>query len=1425
MAGTIPNVASTFGFNFELDPSNNISLETTTVNPVADFVVNSTADPGNGICDVTECTLREAITAANTHAGRDIIAFNIAGAGPHTIQPGSALPTIVDPVVIDGYTQPGASPNTNPPSTGKNAVLKIELDGSGAGLVHGLFITAGGSKVRGLAINRFFSEEILLSTNGGNSIEGNFIGSNIDGSVLLGGGGMVNVINSSTGNTIGGTAPGAGNVIAGGILVQQSSSDTTVQGNFIGVDVTGAVPWGVDGSGVFVDTPNNIIGGTVPGARNIISGLRRGIKLTASGAGTLIQGNYIGTDVSGSLDIGHTSTGIIVNSSGNTIGGSAAGAGNVISGNGTPGSFDGYGILIGDGGANNNIQGNYIGTDSTGTAGLGNSNAGIRIVAFGTPATGNIIGGTVPGAGNVISANGKQGVFISGPKATDIILQGNFIGTDVSGTAPLGNALEGVTISTSNITVGGSASGAPNKIAFNGRIGVLVPTGTGNAIRSNSIFSNAGLGIDLSFDGVTANDVGDGDTGANNLQNFPVLTSATSNVVGTDIDGTLNSAANTTFKVEFFLNSVCDPSGYGEGETLLGSITVLTDGGGYASFIATFGTAVPVGQFITATATDPANNTSEFSVCRTVVAAPPPFVVNSTADPGNGVCDVTECTLREAIIAANVHSGPDIIAFNIPGSGTHTIKPASALPTIGGPLVIDGYTQPGAGPNTNPPALGSNATLKIELDGTSVVTFTNGLRISGGGSTVRGLVINRFTGSGIRIDQLGANVIEGNFIGTDVTGTLDLGNNAVGVFILGNSSGNLIGATTPAARNVISGNGNSGININGPGATGNVVRGNFIGTDITGTLDLGNTNDGVRIDGPANNTIGGTTAGSRNVISGNGNSGIRIAGSTATDNVVQGNFIGTEVDGTSRLGNSGDGVRILGFGSATNNTIGGTASNTANIIAFNSGDGVRVDSGTGNVIPTNSIFSNTGLGIDLAPNGVTANDTGDGDTGANNRQNFPVLTSASSTVDGTDVEGTLNSAANTTFRVEFFANSGCDPSGHGEGETFLGSISVLTDGSGYASFGVSFATVVPVGHLITATATDPANNTSEFSGCRIVVIHGFAYVSNHLNVQFGGTPGISVIDLATNSVVKTINVGAQPSGLSVTPGGEFVYVPMFGEDIVKVIDTSTNTVVATITGSFAKPISSAVTPDGKRVYVTNRNGKYITVIDSDPLSLTCNTVLTTVTVAGPTWDPPVSGVVKAFPIDIAITPDGSRAYVTKTFSDVISVVDIDPASPDYHTVIDTVQDTGATLASQQPNLAITPDGTRAYVSNTPTGTVTVIDTDPINANYHTVVSSVTGLISPTGLDVTPDGANVYVAGGASFAGTVTVIDTGTNAVLETIAGMGAAPGAVAILPDGTRVYVADFQFDLVKVIDTSTNNLTEVIAVGRGPTSIAFVVK
>ena len=471
------------------------------------------------------------------------------------------------------------------------------------------------------------------------------------------------------------------------------------------------------------------------------------------------------------------------------------------------------------------------------------------------------------------------------------------------------------------------------------------------------------------------------------------------------------------------------------------------------------------------------------------------FVVNSTADQadvnlGDGVCDSnptagTEvCTLRAAIQEANDRTDDlaDTINFNIPTSGVATISPASALPSINGPVNIDGYTQTGASPNSLD--VGNNALLKVELNGSSAGSGGIGLQISSSGCLIRGLVINSFGFDGMLMDGASSvgNHIEGNFIGTDPTGTVDQGNGGDGVDITG-SSQNVVGGDTPDKRNVISGN-DEGVFL---GSNANRVEGNYIGTDKSGKEDLGNVHGGVTIiSGSANNTVGGTTSGSRNVISGNDSIGVDINGSRGTK--VLGNRIGTTVNGMDPLGNDGEGVFIIG-GSLDNQIGDGTAAGS-NTIAFNYFDGVTVCDGTttGNKVSRNSIFSNGGLGIDLLgpdENRITnfsnANDAGDTDSGPKGLQNTHLLTSAKTLSGKSTIKGKLNSTPGKTFSVRLFSN----PSGANEGENFVGQKTVTTDGSGTATFAFSTTTRVPVGRSITATATGAAG-TSEFSAPRTV---------------------------------------------------------------------------------------------------------------------------------------------------------------------------------------------------------------------------------------------------------------------------------------------------------------------------------------------------
>ncbi|MGH2544610.1 MAG: hypothetical protein ACRDIB_17595, partial [Ardenticatenaceae bacterium] len=535
------------------------------------------------------------------------------------------------------------------------------------------------------------------------------------------------------------------------------------------------------------------------------------------------------------------------------------------------------------------------------------------------------------------------------------------------------------------------------------------------------------------------------------------------------------------------------------------------------------------------------------------------FTVVNTNDAGAG-------SLRQAIQNANGAAGLDTIQFNIPGAGVHTITPLSPLPPITDMVVIDGLSQPGASCAAWPP------TLLIELDGSMAGIGAPGLHVPGGSLSLRGVVINRF-GTGVWL-QTNLSLLQCNFIGTDVTGMAALGNTADGILVNG-ISGNWIGSPLLGGRNLISGNRGAGIHLSGAGAAGNLIQGNYIGTDVSGAAALPNLRDGIFVEGAADNLIGGTQVGTGNVISGNEENGIEIFGTSAIGNEVQGNRIGLNSAGTDRLGNRLNGVfvahgsdNLIGgipggvssprniisgnrqsgvviggaaamgnlvqgnrigtdstgmnpvgneedgvvIASASGNTIGGLDSGAGNTIAHNRDEGVLLyvepvgapggnPPGDGNAILRNAIHSNGALGIDLADDGVTPNDAGDGDTGPNQRQNFPRLVSVAVGATETSIQGTLNSTPNTTFHVEFFANDLCDPSGNGEGATYLGAGDVTTDAAGNASFDLPVPVLLAPGQFITATATDPDNNTSEFSRCLEVSLIRLRSVAIFLRAQ------------------------------------------------------------------------------------------------------------------------------------------------------------------------------------------------------------------------------------------------------------------------------------------------------------------------------------
>ncbi|MCA9215240.1 MAG: DUF4347 domain-containing protein, partial [Planctomycetales bacterium] len=450
------------------------------------FTVTNTNDSGAG-------SFRQAIIDANALAGLDTINFSIVGVDPYTINLASALPTITDTVFIDGWSE-------------NNWVDKpiIVLNGSGAGAVHGLSITASNSTIRGLVIQNFGVNGILLNSGASNNtIVGNYIGTDATGNIDQGNGSHgISINNNSNNNTIGGTVANERNVISGnnssGININNGSSGNTVIGNIIGLNAAGTGDLGNTNHGIIIGNStaadNNIIGGTTAAERNIIAGNDgNGILIKNSSTGTIITGNYIGTDNTGTVDLGNAGYGIEVdNSGGNTIGGSTATTRNVISGN------DNGGISLWNVGSTLNVvQGNYIGVDVTGNTALGNSNDGIRISGG---ASNNTIGGDrTAGEGNVISGNiGAQsdGIEILDSGTNNNKVFGNYIGTNADGTAAIGNGRYGVVIynGVQGTQIGGAGTGEGNIISGNTSAGVIVD-GNNNASTSGNVIQANIIGL------------------------------------------------------------------------------------------------------------------------------------------------------------------------------------------------------------------------------------------------------------------------------------------------------------------------------------------------------------------------------------------------------------------------------------------------------------------------------------------------------------------------------------------------------------------------------------------------------------------------------------------------------------------------------------------------------------------------------------------------------------------------------------------------------------------------------------------------------------------------------------------------------------------------------------------------------------------
>lgn len=753
-------------------------------------------------------------------------------------------------------------------------------------------------------------------------------------------------------------------------------------------------------------------------------------------------------------------------------------------------------------GASNTIAGNWIGTDTNGVLSLGNRSYGIYVTS-----SGNVIGGTNAANRNVICGN-TVGIYLSG--AGNMVL-GNWIGINASNGLALGNTNSGIQISGAGNVIGGTNAGAANVISGNKGSGIyLYQAGASNNVVSGNFIGTditGGIMVSNANDGITINGPsgnligpgnvisGNGSAGVNITTNASFNT-VVGNLIGTDVTG---SVALRNFLSGISINNgnanQIGGANAGAGNVISGNLQhgIQLTGGTLGNSIQ--GNLIGVNASGTSALANGANGITLSGSSSNLIGGTVGGARNLVS--GNGIYGIN---IQLATDSGNQVQG-NYIGTDI--TGTKAVpNNGSAGVYVQGNTNLFGGTSPGAGN-----VISGNAMTGIYLAGAS-------------GSLVRG------------------NVIQGNLIGLDVRGTNALPNGAggIGLFYAVNSQ---IGGTTAAARNVISANKPYGIFIESPLATNNTIQGNYIGTDITGGLARGNTYEGIYIQDSSRTQIGGTTPGAGNLISGNDTVGIWFTNTTL--NVIQGNYIGTDVTGTNNLSNGEHNLDFEANSSA--NIVGGTNALAGNLIAYAPGGfaGVRIRVGSQNIlISGNSIFGNSGLGITLGVNfeenanvdcesGVAAN-------AANAWQNYPVITNVICNPGTTLIRGYLDSGTGKTYQLQFFANPAVDPSGYGQGQVYLGTTTLTLGSTCTSNFTALLPVSVPAGWAVSATATDPNNNTSEFSADDLAAnpppIHlALAGPSYHSITNSKGNPATYVT--YTNALISFTN-GSGPFTLQQT---------------------------------------------------------------------------------------------------------------------------------------------------------------------------------------------------------------------------------------------------------------------------------------------------
>jgi len=1009
------------------------------------FVVSNTHDSGTG-------SLRWAIisTNADINTGQiDTIDFNLGG--NDVILPATALPAIINPVVIDGLSNPTTH-------------MVVLAGGNLHGTADGLVLQADGCTVEGLDIISFKGNGLTIDSANNTVVSNSFgllFGSHADPN---GDGIGIEGLGASS-NTIGGTTAADANIIAGNRgdgLFMDGGSNNVVIGNFIGTNSQSAAGFGngLDGIHVFDASSTNFIGETFDGtavAGNVISDNgRNGVEISEGYAtnATFVAGNEIGTNRAGTQALGNHLAGVMIDdgSANNFIGGSLPADANIISGNGT-----GVVLSADSGYGGNFVQGNMIGTDAAGTAKIPNGADGVDIE---NGANQNTV------SNNVIAGNKQNGVAIFGADTTLNVLTGNMIGTNANGSAALPNGNDGVDISNeaSGNTVGGSGAANANVISGNDVYGVAIDFGAdSNTVAGNLIGVNQADTKSLGHQQIGVGIYGDANT------NYLYIISAEA-AIGNVISG------NTQDGVGIFNESdgnIVQANEIGTDQTGMieignGQDGVSIEAGADDNHVGsgtTSGTNIISGNGLDGV--DIADYSTGNTVAGNLIGAD----ANQSAALGNGRDGVNIEQGSSNAIGGPQASDADVIS----GNGLDGV--------VIGTQAFQNYVENDfIGITAASAAVMPNRSNGVFIAGGANGNFIGNVATAAEHTVALANVIAGNLGDGVLIYGPGtnSNTVEADDIGTNQGGTAVMPNQQNGVVIEDSAEFNTIGAQSPVGANVISGNLADGVVITGSGTSGNQVESCDIGTNRTGTAALPNGNNGVALAGGTTaNVIGGTSADQANVISGNAQIGVELRDSGTEFNRIWNNFVGIGSDSITPVPNA---YGIYLFGGARNNTIGGIDS--GNVIADNTKGGVILTGNAtlGDNITQNSIFGNGGIGIDLGNNGVTPN--GSGPFGPNMYQNYPVLSAGASP--GTITVTLTTGLPDTSYTIELFSSA---TGTLGQGQNFLTSVTVTTDLSGIATYTYTLGAEVNATYpYVTATATDATGDTSEFSAPLLVAV-------------------------------------------------------------------------------------------------------------------------------------------------------------------------------------------------------------------------------------------------------------------------------------------------------------------------------------------------